>query len=701
MSHDPSQPPAPPTYRRPPAVAGARGRRHVATVAAGAMTLTGLAALLPSSPAQGLTPPKPVIRLVASATPVVDSAGAVWSPDAKFANGGKAWVSTVPIAGTTDDALFQAERYGMKGYTIPLPVAGDYTVTVNAAEVHFTKPKQRVFSIAAEGVKVVSNLDLVLSVGASTAYTTSFTTTVTDGVLDLGFLPFTDQAKVSSISVSSATGDPTVARATTGPTTVTDARGARWTPDSWFADYGKTWTSTTGIAGTEDDVLFQSERYAVRGYTFPVPAKGYYKVTLNASELYWRNAGQRVFDVVAEGTTVLAGIDLIKAVGPTAAYTATFTASVTDGALNLKLPATVDSAKLSSLSVVAVAGPEPTTTPAPTAPASVTSLFGTTLSGDPTSARGGPFGAGSVWRDDIRSAPLADNSAALVANLDRQVKAYYGGVAAFNVWNYTTNIYTVGPLQGRVDLRWDDCQGKGHVPTGIFGTAGQFVSVPMPSNAVPASGTDAALSLYQPSSDTLWSFWKVRKAADGWHACWGGRMDQASTNAGWFGGGFGTTATGLAVEGGLVNIQDVQSGSIDHALSLVVINAASYSDYSWPAQRSDGADPALDAIPEGTRFRLDPSVNVDALNLHPIAKMIAKAAQKHGFIVADKGGAVSVQAEGGTGVQGVTGANPWDTLLAGRPSYAVMANFPWASLQALPKDYGKPADPVVATARKR
>lgn len=682
-----------------PGTSTRRGRRRTAVLAAGAVTAAGLSAVVSSGPALGATGSAPVIRLIASPTPVVDATGAVWSPDAKFAVGGKAWVSTVPIAGTTDDALFQAERYGLKGYTIPLPVPGTYTVTLNAAEVYFTQPKQRVFSIAAEGVKVVSNLDLVLAAGAKTAYTTSFTTTVTDGVLDLGFLPFTDQAKVSSISVSSTVGDPLVARVTAGATTILDAGGAMWTPDAVFADDGKAWTGTTPISGTDDDALFQSERYAVRGYTFPVPAQGYYKVTLNASELYWRNAGQRVFDVSAEGTTVLPGVDLVKAVGPTTAYTATFTTLVTDGALNVKLTPVVDSAKVSSLSVAAVAGPEPTTTPAAPAPLSVTAMFGTALTGDPTSPRGGPFGAGSVWRDDLRYAPVATNSAALVAKLDAQVKAYYGGVAAFNVWNYTTNIYTVDPLQGRVDLRWDDCQGKGHVPTGIYGTTGQFVSVPMPSDAVPASGTDAALSLYQPSSDTLWSFWKVRKLTDGWHACWGGRMEQASTNPGFFGGGFGTTATSLAVEGGLVNIKDVQAGSIDHALSLVVVDAASYDNFSWPAQRSDGADASADAIPEGTRFRLNPAVDVDSLALHPIAKMVAKAAQKHGFIVSDKGGAVSVQAEGGTGVQGVTGANPWDTLLGGKPSYSIMTNFPWSQLQAMPKDYGKPAVATVTAAR--
>ncbi len=666
-----------------------RAGRGVVQVALGALTLAGLTAVLPPSPAQAVAP-APAIRLIASPTPVTDASGAVWWPDAKFANGGTAWVSSAAIAGTTDDALFQAERYGLRSYQIPVAASGEYTVTVNAAEVYFTKPRQRVFSIAAEGVKVVTNLDLVAAVGPKTAWSTTFRTTVTDGVLDLGFSPFTDQAKVSSVSVAPVTPSGVVARVVPRSTTATDAQGRIWTPDSWFADGGTTWSSTVDVSGTTDDVLFQSERHAVRGYQFPVPAPGWYRVTYNAAENYWRDAGRRVFDVVAEGGVALAGVDLVKAVGPTAAYTATFTVQVSDGALTLQLPATVDTAKIGSIAVDAAAGPEATVTPATPAPPSAASLFGTPLSGDPTSARGGPFGPTSVWRQDVRQAPAAVNSAAMVAKLATQVSSYYGGIAAFNVWQYNSNIYTVGPTQGRVDLKWDDCQGKGHVPTGIFGTGGAFVSVPMPADAVPAAGSDASLSIHQPATDTLWSFWKVNRQPDGWHACWGGRMESASTNPGWFDAGFGTTATGLAVEGGTVNIRDVQAGSIEHALSLVVVDAATYTNFSWPAQRSDGSDPSVDAIPEGTRLRLDPSVDVDAMALHPIARMIAKAAQTYGFIVTDKGGAVSVQAEGGTGMAAVTGVNPWNGLLVGRPSYAVMQNFPWSRLVALPKDYGRP-----------
>ena len=107
---------------------------------AAALTATALGAvllpvLMPGS-AQAATP-VPAIRLVAAPSAVVDESGAVWSPDARFADGGTAWVSSTAIAGTTNDRVFQPERWGVRGYDVPVPASGAYRVTLNAAEVVF------------------------------------------------------------------------------------------------------------------------------------------------------------------------------------------------------------------------------------------------------------------------------------------------------------------------------------------------------------------------------------------------------------------------------------------------------------------------------------------------------------------------------------------------------------------------------------
>jgi hypothetical protein len=295
---------------------------------------------------------------------------------------------------------------------------------------------------------------------------------------------------------------------------------------------------------------------------------------------------------------------------------------------------------------------------------------------------GYPFGSSSVWRHLLGSASVASNSSTLVATLANSVSSLYNGVAAFNVDSYNTTFYSVAASTPRADVIFTDCQGKGSEPAGL---ADQFSQVPIPSNAVPADGSDAELTIYSASSDQLWEFWQASHASDGWHACWGGRIDHVSTSPGYFTGGFGATATGLPVAGGMVSIADATAGVINHAMSLEIPNPASWNDFSYPAQRSDGGNSSSSAIPEGTRFRLDPSVNVNSLNLSPLAKMIAKAAQTYGFIVTDQSGAVAVQAQSAAGAS----SDPWPALMAGVPSYQILANFPWGQLQALPQNWGE------------
>src|SRR5207244_11663659 len=76
------------------------------------------------------------------------------------------------------------------------------------------------------------------------------------------------------------------------------------------------------------------------------------------------------------------------------------------------------------------------------------------------------------------------------------------------------------------------------------------------------------------------------------------------------------------------------AGHIDHALALDVPDARS-GIFSWPAQRTDGSG-GLGDLPEGARLRLDPRLDVGSLNLSPMARMMAEAAQRYGIVVRDR-----------------------------------------------------------------
>jgi hypothetical protein len=343
-----------------------------------------------------------------------------------------------------------------------------------------------------------------------------------------------------------------------------------------------------------------------------------------------------------------------------------------------------------ALPEVLVEPPAHAPVPAPGPNLAVEPKTGAVTEAASTLVEGYPFGPSSVWRSVIRDAPLARNSAAMVNHLAGTVSDRYGGVAAFNAYQYNNSYYVAAPGTRRVDVAFHDCQGKGHTPGGLSGHGGHFTDVPIPDGAVPSPGDDKALSIYAPETDQLWEFWVVERTDDGWSACWGGRIDNVSRNPGYFSDGFGATATGLAGTGGMVRLADVRSGRIEHAMALAIPNPRIWYEFSWPAQRSDGWDENPDAAPEGTRLRLDPSIDVSTLGLHPVATMIAEAAQEYGFIVVDKAGSVSVIAESGAPEQAATGVDPWAVLLVGSQVYDVLAGFPWDRLQALPRDYGKP-----------
>lgn len=298
------------------------------------------------------------------------------------------------------------------------------------------------------------------------------------------------------------------------------------------------------------------------------------------------------------------------------------------------------------------------------------------------------FADNSFWYQAIpESVVLNNNSQKLALEFARQVKTYYGQVA-LNTWDYSSPLYTVDLSVQTTKVSLWDCLRSGFSDSKL---AQDFAAVPIPSYAEPAGGSDSEMSIYQPGTDTLWEFWRARKVAGAWQACWGGRMSDVSKTPGVWEKPFGASATGLPFEPGQIQVEELRRGEIRHVMGIALVEAEART-YSWPANRSDGSNPnkVPDRILEGARLRLDPSVNIDALHLTPIAKTIARAAQIYGFVVWDLAGSVSLRAENPKRYTAVGVPNPYQSLLGNTPMYDVMKGFPWDKMQFLPVDYGKP-----------
>ena len=296
------------------------------------------------------------------------------------------------------------------------------------------------------------------------------------------------------------------------------------------------------------------------------------------------------------------------------------------------------------------------------------------------------FAPTSFWYTAIPLVtPLHPNSKNYVAEVLRQKTAYYGTINV-NTNAYSSPVYVVPAGAATVTVAVWDCQHKGYLDKGL---QAQWTAVPIPTNAIPSPGTDAEMTVYQPSTHTMWEFWQTKRVNGQWEACWGGQMKNTNTSNGVWAGFYGTTATGLPFLGGQITAEELQRGEIRHVIGIALVDTEVSTIFSAPAARSDGFNPtsALNRIPEGTRFRLDPTIDVATLSISPIAKIIAKAAQIYGFVVWDKAGSLSLRAEDPSSyiTQGL--ANPYAAVYNGTPSYALLNGFPWDKLQFLPMNY--------------
>jgi hypothetical protein len=206
-----------------------------------------------------------------------------------------------------------------------------------------------------------------------------------------------------------------------------------------------------------------------------------------------------------------------------------------------------------------------------------------------------------------------------------------------------------------------------------------FASVPLPGSARPAPGSDRELVVWQPGTDTLWEFWRLRQSHGRWHATWGGQLDHVSTGPGHFTAphaSWGTTATSLALVGGMMTPRELGTGQIDHALSMGVPQPRA-SGFSRPAQRTDGESPCAHAVPEGARFRLDPALDIASLNLPPPVAAMARAAQKYGIYVRDRSDSVTFYAQSSVSLP----TDPYPAIFGGSAPYDLLRSFPWSHLQ--------------------
>ena len=294
------------------------------------------------------------LRVNAGGGAYTTAGGALFGKESGF-TGGVTPQSSFSVSGTDNDPLYFTRRFGRRMHFAAPVENGLYTLTLHFAEPTFKKPGQRVFDVSAEGKVVLDDYDLFVRAGTKRAISESFEVAVSDGVLSLSFAASVNNAIISAIELVPREGAPLIATPAPvridagGEGLIGDSIGRIFEGDSGFAG-GAIGQTSFDVLNTSDDAIFTTYR-AGHAFSFSrAVANGNYAVWLELADPTSTAAGQRVFDVSAEGDLALDGFDPFAAAG--AAQTAAavrFDVSVTDGAIDLSFEGVVGEAMVSAI----------------------------------------------------------------------------------------------------------------------------------------------------------------------------------------------------------------------------------------------------------------------------------------------------------------------------------------------------------------
>ncbi len=146
-----------------------------------------------------------ILAINAGSTSPANFEGTQFQAD-KYSAGGESHSTTDPIAGVSEDTLFQSERYGNYSYKIPV-TSGTFTVELFLAELYWEEAGKRTFDLSVEGQVKLNDLDLFSQVGHDGAYSYVVNNVrVTDGTLDIAVAASVDAGTISGFAIYSADG---------------------------------------------------------------------------------------------------------------------------------------------------------------------------------------------------------------------------------------------------------------------------------------------------------------------------------------------------------------------------------------------------------------------------------------------------------------------------------------------------------------
>jgi hypothetical protein len=238
----------------------------------------------------------------------------------------------------------------------------------------------------------------------------------------------------------------------------------------------------------------------------------------------------------------------------------------------------------------------------------------------PPSAPGCPvFPASNVWHKDVSRLPVARRSATWISNMGgtaRRLHPDFGPSGA--AMPYGIPWIAVAGTHSKMRFTFD------------YADESNNVGYPIDARTPVESGSDAHAIVVDRDHCVLYEVYATdvahRRAGSG--AVWNLKSN-ALRPAGWT----SADAAGLPIFPGLVRLDEVRRGVVDHAIRFT----AQRTDrrYVWPARHQAGAARSDALPPMGARFRLRASFSISRYRAD--TRAILTAMKRYGMILADNG----------------------------------------------------------------
>jgi hypothetical protein len=235
------------------------------------------------------------------------------------------------------------------------------------------------------------------------------------------------------------------------------------------------------------------------------------------------------------------------------------------------------------------------------------------------------FPANNVWNTDISSLPVHPSSAAWLANMGGASRLLHPDFGPSGGVPYGIPFNVVDSSHPKINLTFTYSAESDHVPYPF----GADTSIEGGSGA----GGDRHAIMIDQGTCILYELYNASYNGAGGSTAGSGATWNLGANALRPAGWTSADAAGLPIFPGLLRLEEVQAGRVQHAIRFT----AQQTDRSfiWPARHQAGAASNSSLPPMGARFRLRAGYSISPFSA--ATQVVLTAMQRYGLILADNG----------------------------------------------------------------